>query len=375
MKGMTLNKTLLWTLLPIALAAVVSCTKTGGPSGDTVRFSVGLASDETRTAYSGEGTVVDGLLKKERIDWLVNDQITVYSPEAMKMDWSHSADYKVNAVSTHDDSGVTPSGNNLMSHATVTATAGTGLTWEAGTNHFYGMYPSAVKFTSTDAGYGWIALDQTVMKGTIPATQSPTWTGLTGEGDVTGAPDMRYAFMYASQTAVKGSSEVNLVFKPKFTAFEFTIGSGENDYVHLSTFKLETTASGAFIAGNFSYDGATESMTVSNTGASSSIEVTFPTGTVVTRETPTASGTVPAKNLTFTILALPVDITSLKITFTGTEIETRSLALNDGNGVPLNFTACKKYRIRGLSFPSFLLAEGNDIDWDLEAHGEALNWY
>jgi hypothetical protein len=310
---------------------------------------------------------VDGVLKKERIDWLVNDQITVYSPEAMKTDWSHSADYKVNAVSMHDDSGVTPSGNNLMSHATVTATDGTGLTWEAGTtNHFYGMYPSAVKFTSTDAGYGWIGLNETVMKGMIPTAQSLTWTGLTGAGDVTGAPDMRYAFMYATATGVKGNSEVNLVFKPKFTAFEFTIGSGENAVVHPTSFKLETTASGAFVVGKFSYNGDSQALSV-ETDASNNLTVTFPTGTAIT----------PSKPLRFTVFCLPVNLTSVRIRFWGTELgeEGRKLDLNDGSGNPLTFTACKKYRISGLNFPQLLTAQGEDILWDLEAHGESMIWY
>lgn len=381
MKGKTMNKSLLWLVLPAALA-VVSCTKSGPAFSEGIRFSLGLAEDGTRTVYTGDGEfstythagVPDAqLLTKERIDWKVNDLVTVYSPEALTMDWGHYVDYKVTSH-TH-----TPHGD-LMDHAEVVATdaSGKGLTWEAGTtNHFYGMYPSKAMFTSSDAGYNWIALDGTTMKGTIPSAQTNnlTWTGVTGTGDVVGTPDMRYAWMFANATGNKGDSEVNLVFYPKFTAFEFSIGSGENSIVHLSSFTLETTSSSAAVvlAGDFSLaNGNTSSQTVTVSGTGSkSVTVTFPTGTAVTRATSTAD----AKNLTFTVFALPVDITSLKITFTGDEIGTRTLALNDGNGAPLNFTACKKYRIYGLSFPNFLVAQGEDILWDLEAHGEALKWY
>lgn len=372
------QRILLWGLMALVMALVVSCTKSNLSNRSSVRFTIGLASDGTRTLYSGEGTVTDGKLVKERIDWVVNDQVRVYSPEAMQTDWAHYAEYKVTSH-TH-----TPHGA-LMDHAEVAAmdADGKGLTWEAGTtNHFYGMYPSPAIFRSDDPGASWIALDGSTMKGTIAADQTGllSWTGVTGTGDITGAPDMKYAWMFAKQTGNKGDSEVNLVFYPKFTAFEFTIGSGENAVVHLSSFTLETTQTAnsdypyPYLAGNFSLAGDTELVSVSNTGPSKTITVTFPEGTAVTRATATAD----AKNLTFTVFALPVDITSLKITFTGEEIGTRTLVLKDGTdstASPLEFTACKKYRIYGLSFPNFLVAQGEDILWDLEAHGEALKWY
>ena len=361
MKRKMMKDSLTWMMLSLVL--VVSCTKSGAPSSESVCFSVGLAGNGiTRTAYSHDGTYTDGVLTKERIDWSDGDLVTVYSPEAMKTDWTHDADYRVVSHQTSSD--------NLMSRAAVVATdaAGKGLTWEAGTtNHFYGMYPSAGMFGSSDVGYGWIALDEKTLKGTIPAAQTLTWTGRTGSGDIKGSPDMRYAWMFAKASGRKGDDEVNLVFYPKFTAFEFTIGSGENPTVTLSSFKLETTdtASGAFLTGNFSMDGDSEAVTVASTGATKAITVNFPSGTVVT----------PEKSLTFTVLALPKDLTKLQIWFTGTEIGERKLVLDDGDGEPLSFTACKKYRFSGLSFPSLLTATGEDIIWDLEAHGEGLKWY
>jgi len=372
MKGMITRKALLWVLLP-TLVLGVSCERTDEVLSESVRFSMSASGDkETRTAYSGDGTKdAQGLLTKERIDWEVNDLVTIYSPEAMKTDWSHYADYKVTSVSTHDASYVTHATGDLMSHAEVVASdGGKGLTWEVGTNHFYGMYPSKAMFSSTDDGYSWIAMNEKTMKATIPADQTGrlTWTGLTGTGNIVGTPDMRYAWMFSNgATGTKGQSDpVHLVFYPKFTAFEFTIGSGENDSVTLSSFKLETLASGAYVAGNFSLDGDTGAVTVNNDAArTNNVTFTFPTGTVVT----------PSKSLTFTVFALPKDLTKMRITFTGTEIGTRTLDLNTIDGTALDFNGCWKYRIYGLRFPNLLIAVGEDILWDLEAHGEPINWY
>lgn len=352
-----LKKSLLW-MLPFVMVAV-SCTKSGDPSSKSVSFSIDLASNGTRTSYSNDGTYTDGVLTKERIDWTNGDLVTVYSPEATKSDWTHYADYRIVSHTTSTD--------NLMSHGVVAPVEsdGAGLTWEEGTNYFYGMYPSAKSFTSTDKGYGWIALDQTTLKGTIPAAQTLTWSGLTGTGNIKGTPDMRYAWMYATGSGEMEDEVVTLVFYPKFTAYEFTIGSGENDSVTLSSFKLETTETGGLLSGNFSMDGISGVVTpVSSTGTAA-ITVTFPEGTVVT----------PKKSLTFTVFTLPTNQTKMQITFTGTEIGERKLVLNGADGKPLSFTACKKYRLSGLRFPSILTAQGEDILWDLEAHGEGLEWY
>ena len=138
-----------------------------------------------------------------------------------------------------------------------------------------------------------------------------------------------------------------------------------DDSVTLSSFKLETTETGGLLSGNFSLDGNSDAAPTIQTGATAAITVNFPAGTVVT----------PEKSLTFTVFTLPRNQTNMQITFTGTEIGERKLVLKDGDGNPLSFTACKKYRLSGLRFPSLLLAQGEDILWDLEAHGEGLEWY
>lgn len=363
MRRMMIKESLLWIILSLAMTVGQSCTKSEDEGAESVRFSMSSPSDDaTRTEYSGEGTVVDGNLVKERINWKINDLVTVYSPEATLEDGAtHTADYKVgSSVSVPDD---------LTSRATSLTTTdggGRGLLWAYGTNHFYAMYPSKATSGFTSDERSWVGLDGTTMKGTIPSTQVMTsWS--TSTDRIVGAPDMKYAWMFAKQTADKGSGDVSLVFHPKFTAFEFTVSSGENTSVTLSSFKLETMATGAdagdFVAGDFSFEGSDETFTFVSTGASKAINLAFPSGTVVT----------PGKSITFTILALPVNLTKMKITFTGTEIGTRELPLTK-NGVPIDFTACKKYRIKGLKFPSLLTADGEDILWDYEAWGEDINW-
>ena len=354
----------------LASGMLAGCSK-HGVDANGIRFAASAASSSTRTAYSGEGeTNTDGALVKERIDWTDGDLISIYCPQAVVLEdeSQHMADY---VVTSHMSS------SSIRSRAFINPVAQSatgmpnGLRWGTGEHHFYAMYPSSNTVSFSTSEKAWIGLYETTMKGTIPgvlgepSTPSLTWSGLTGAGDIKGVADMRYAWMFAKATAPARAEEVQLDFYPKFTAFEFTVGSGDNPSVTLSTFKLETSTSGVFLSGDFSLDGETGAVTVKNTGASNSISLTFPSGVVVT----------PEKKLIFTVFTLPVNLTDLKITFTGTEIGTRKLALNTAAGVPLEFDACKKYRITGLRFPNFLTAHGEDIIWDFDVHGENLVWY
>ena len=384
-----MKKRIISILLPFAiLIALASCTKTGDRTTyKSVNLGLTMSGSDTRTSYSGEGTVTDGLLTKERLDWTDGDLVTVYSPEAAMVDGvSHSADYK---VVSHEINPTT----NLRSCATVitSESSGKGLVWDTGTTYsFYGMYPSVATTGFTTTEKTWVGMNGMNMQATIPSVQGVVsytdgwimnWSEITVSSDdpivrtptaIKGTPDMKYGWMFAKKTGVTFTIQpVELVFYPKFTAFEFTIASGENESITLTSFKLETLTEtstsdvSAFIAGNFTYTGSTETVTVSSSGASNSITVNFPSGTTVT----------PDKSLTFTVFALPVNLTNMRITFTGDEIGTRKLTLDTATGTPLTFTPYKKYRIYGLRFPSLLTAYGEDILWDLEAHGEPLDWY
>lgn len=335
----------LWLAMAmLALGLVgVSCTKS--TSQTHISFSAQMRGTPTRTSYSGEGTVTGGKLVEERIDWTDGDLITIYSPQAAMLDGTtHLCDYRIVTHSTLAD--------NLTSRATIEPIERNGLQWGTGTHAFYARYPSG-------------SLTETQMTGTIPSAQNPAWSGLTGR------PQMQYAYMFARTTGVSaGAEEVNLKFEPAFTAFEFTVGRGKNASVALTSFTLATEDASGYLAGGFTLNNATftvttasDAVTVTPDGASKSITVSLEGKTVS-----------EGNDLTFTVLALPKDLTKLKMTFEGPVIGIRTLRLNDASGSPLSFAACKKYRIQGISFPSVLTAEGEEIEWDLEGFEEDLIW-
>lgn len=342
----------------VAMLAGVSCKKESGTTS-SVRFSANVNEASTRTGYSSVLSSEAGVVS-ERIDWLTGDLITLYSPQASTVDGAtHECDYRIVTVETLPDL--------QTSRATIEPVTGTGLQWGGGTNYFYAMYPAAATTGFTTEERTHVGLTTTEMKGTIPSAQSLEWNGQTG------SPLMRYAYMFSSVTAPYRAGEVNLPFYPQFTAFEFTVTRGKNSSVALSSFTLETEETNGALAGLFSYPISA----VSSTGTGNPMDLnSFVFENTTNSITVSLSGkTVSEGNdLTFTVLALPKNMTDLKITFTGTEIGTRSLSLKDSSGVPLSFDGRKKYRIRGLNFPSILTGEGEEIEWDVEAFAEDLIW-
>ena len=183
-------------LLLAAVLGTGSCQKPSG-EGSGVRFSARtFSSPLTKTAYSG---VVDEGTKKERIDWVSGDRLTIACAQCGD---PSVADYRVTGTITSDGA--------ISEADALTPVSGNGLQWGTGTHTFYAVYP---------AGKAWLneAFWAVV---TIPASQGGTDmdpdTGVT-----TLPPDMSNAFMYARQTASPGSN-VELTFNPMFTAFQFT---------------------------------------------------------------------------------------------------------------------------------------------------------
>ena len=351
-----------------------SCTKQGLREGDAIHFSASNSAARTRTSYSKEGsTGSDGLLYLERIDWKEGDLITIYSPQAVMADGTDPVcDYRV-------DSHETLSGN-LMSRATVNpSVAGGGLGWGSGTHNFYAVYPSAETEAFTAAEKAKTGLDDTLWKGTVAAEQSPSANGLAGTAS---APEilakMQYAHMFATATYDTDAPSVDLPFFPEFTAFEFQVGSGKNPVVDLTSFTITAADGRNALAGDFAYllaDVDTETDTdpldlskfaFSNTSQSITVDFTTLSAGKLTVES--------GKPVTFTVVALPQDLSGLSITFTGDQIGTRTLRLNDNAGTPIVYAARQKHRIYGLSFPTVVTAGGEEIEWDQEALGEDILW-
>ena len=357
-----------------ALFTETSCTKFGFREGGSIRFSASNSAARTRTSYSKEGrTGSDGLLNLERIDWKDGDLITIYSPQAVMADGTDPVcDYRV-------DSHETLSGN-LTSRAKVSPNAADRmLVWGTGTHYFYAVYPSAATASLSAAEKAKTGLDATRWKGTVAADQSPLANGL---GGTASAPEigakMQYAHMFATATYDAEAPSVDLPFFPEFTAFEFQVGSGKNAVVDLTSFTLTAADGRNALAGDFAYllaDVDTETdadplalskFAFSNTSQSITVDFTKLAAGKLTVES--------GKPVTFTVIALPQEQSGLSITFTGDQIGTRTLKLNDSAGTPLVYSARQKHRLYGLSFPSVVTAGGEEIEWDQEAIGEDILW-
>ena len=309
------------TMIIVALTCgILAGCKKYRPEGG-IRFTASSGNSSiTKTAYSG--VEQDG---KERIDWIVGDEFTIWSDKAVVMYTAdrHDADYVIRSVmSTNGNGEADPNGH--YSRATIEASEGNGLQWTNATGDytFYARYPA-------DPG----TIDGTSMAGTIPdkwgQSGSPqlTWETETAGGvtTVVGKPDMNYACMFAKTTAARNASVVRLNFYPKFTAFTFVVGSGDNSEVNLTSFKLETLISGASIAGGFTLDCEDQNVSI------------------------------------------------------GVEIGTRTLDLKYSSssatpGSYITFGACKKYVIDNLRFPNLMISGGEDIEWNQEVSGEGIAW-
>ncbi len=329
-------------LLMFACGMLAGCDKVR-MTGSEIVFQASSVPTATRTAYSGERTSGSGVVK-ERIDWVKDDMITVWSDKARTLDNAPYQDYIIKTVETDDD--------RIRSRATGKATGDNGLLWEPalGPYTFYARYPNDQE-----------KLDGNKMTGTIPATQTLLYDSETGAI----RPDMQYAFMFAKATAPVDAENVILPFAPMFTALEFEVGGGGNGQVDLTSFKLTSTTDA--ITGGFEVACANGTASLTGTpGLTASLDFSnLPNGKL------TVTGTTP---VTVTLFGVPKDLKNLTLEVKGDQILTRTLKLSDKNGNMLKFDACKKYRLLGLSLPELLKAEGEDVDWDIQAIGEPLIW-
>lgn len=341
----------------IALMAAAICLAAGcqrnllDMDGGRIRFSASTEYDNgpvTKTVYSGQYESTTTL--KERIDWVANDQIAI-SYKQVGENTYENAKYRIKNG--------TVSGSGSKSTAAIEP-VGSELYWheDHGTSPnsdhvFFAMYPANGFQGNTSA-----SLVGNTVSGNIPATQVPTHVS----GSLFRA-DMKYAYMVAYKRVTDQiPPSVMLPFRPAMTAFQFIINTDNNGApVTVSKFEMEAASN---LTGNFSFDitggddnGATwnsSAVNVSNGG--NKITVNFATPVTVNSTN---------QYLDLTLLALPVDITGVKITLT-TSNGTRTLKLNDLSNNPVTFTACRKYIISNSSLPSgeswtYTVADMDDI--------------
>lgn len=354
-----ISKTLL--LLAGMSLLLAGCQKEGrfGSDKNLIRFTA-AADAQTKAAYSG---VMDG--NYERIDWELGDLIRIWSPQATDRYHAnkHYADYKVSEITgtsgrysyakiINADIQINAAGNQVgvPNPSAPENDNVNGLIWGNEPSYdFFASYP-LMESSSMGTFTGTILTPQTIQEHTYTNPAKTVWE-----------PGNVPAYMIAAATGITPNSEVELQFSPAFTAFEFKILAGVDDAVALTSFTIETLTENAVMAGGFTMDCATKVATPS-TGGSSSVTVDL-TGHTVTANSP----------FTFTVFALPVDFTNLKITLVGDKIGTRTLLLNDKDGAPVPFPACKKYRST-LRLPNVIWATGEDLIWDLEAVGKDIVW-
>ena len=319
----------------------------------------------TRTEYGAYNNPDDpNKATHQDINWVTGDEIRVYSPTASRRVGLENSDaaadlyYWADYILTPNNDPTTATIKNLSNDGTTPGysgdndyVVGNGLAWISGeedTRHtFYAIYPNP----GTEEGSG---ANLNGCKGKFNlSVEGPTQLF---------TPDAKHAAKYMTAVAKPNpasmSDNVELDFYPAFTAFEIMVRSAD-EAIALSSFKLESTSTaltGNYMVDYTNYNTTTQLPTYTCTGTGKSITVSL-TG----KSAPAASTNT---DLSFTILALPQDLTDLSVSFTTAAGITRTLALNYANGTPITFDARSKHRIYGLILSNGeLLISVNTAPW------------
>lgn len=347
-----------------SILSLTSCEKepSGISKSGSIPFVVSSGSPQTKTEYSGdgewEGEGENRRLAWERINWKEGeDQVLIWSDVAMNDvgEESHQAIYVVGAP--------TVTGENKISRAPVQKKATDELFFQEGESNytFWGYYP---------ANSGEVLADDTkgAIKFTVPATQTNNGS-TTADGVTTLGPDMNNAFMLAKVNYTTDDELVELPFYPAFTAFEFTLVGGAAEVPLKSiVFSADSPLSGnvnaTLAAGTTANSkgkviGASTYTFDSNVAADNTVTFNFPENTVVSKD----------KALTFTVFALPQDITNLTLEFhMGENGESVRKGVLKQNHQDLTFGKCEKHRIKGILVEDFnfkyLTLDISVLDWE-----------
>ena len=234
----------------------------------TAGIENGMPEPETKTVYGDQGTDKNGK-KWIEINWDGDkDMIQIVSPEAAGPEVGH---YRVGSN--------TPSEGFSQTHqsASVTKLGDGALQWSESDDYtFYGVYPSFAYDTDTKHGATATLTREGVFTGSMPIDQNYTLEGNANAGWIA-KPDMRYAFMTASDTYKRGPAEgeaddrteaekaINLEFKSMVTALQFQICpnvinipvTGADDITSLQIISV-SLLSNKGITGEFEYNIAAE---------------------------------------------------------------------------------------------------------------------
>lgn len=373
------NKSLLFLLAAGLVLSLTGCEKEpDAMKGDPqeVRFTIASANPETKTAYTNEGTYADGNLIWERIDWVKGDPLLIWSDYAVDRVGgnAHAAHYVVgDPITIHNEGAPYPN----QSWAIIKDNADLGLIYDdnhKGTYKFWSIYPSDAAIDPAPTGGTATNANQVSYQiaGTANLASAETTSGtktISAEGTsvtidtLALKPDMTKAVMLAAVEDAEYNGEVILKYYPAFTAFEYTmVAQGEDvdltKVVIKSTSDLAGTVTATVKAGQRTGDSGNvigaSTYSVAD-GAAKEITVNLPDGTQITT----------TDQLTFTVFALPQDITGMTLEFyNGDNLIATGNLKKDGKD--FTFAACKKHRIYGLAVPGgkwHLYLEADVLDW------------
>ena len=238
----------------------------------TAGIENGMPEPETKTVYGDQGTDANGK-KWIEINWDGNkDMIQIVSPEAAGPEVGH---YRVGSN--------TPSEGFSQTHqsASVTKLGDGALQWSESDEYtFYGVYPSFAYDSDTKHGATASLTKDGLFSGSMPIDQNYTLEGNATDGWVA-KPDMRYAFMTASDTYKRAPAEgetdnrkdaekaINLEFKSMVTALQFDIVPSDISFPDEGIYDMEIVSvsllSNKNITGGFEYDIASSSSQYTST--------------------------------------------------------------------------------------------------------------
>lgn len=384
-----MKKVFRYTALVCASAAVaISCVEENlepvipAVDGDAIVFGVRAGFEDsapgTKTEYSGQDYTDDNGTRFERIDWVNNDKIEIYSPDAENPlatdERPHSTHYVVTKVSSgnghnheHD--------TQKKDYAQLSNLGEAGLRWN-GTDdhHFYAMYPSSEMFRQENGDIPanirkgiFMGLDNNsdvTVYGVVPGVQQPTVT-TTDNINYVAKPDMNYAYMVAKTTVdPTENNQVYLSFVPIVTAVEIELVNVDQEK-DIVIKEIEITSDKP-ITGEFT----------ANLSDWDPTKTTYPTCTNLTTETGSTNAIQisPRVNVGGNYEGVPVVAGgSLKFTvflLPGATIENLEIKLSsDGMGYTsktltgANIPAKLKTRIIGLNLPKENEFNAGGDDW------------
>lgn len=243
-----------------ALAAMsslfVSCSQeevakvNSAKAGDPISFTASTQAVETRTVY---GNTLNANNKWD-INWVKNDEVTVFCPQASKEGGNQQT--AVYTVSASENKNV------------YDITSQTNLCWgPEDMHHFYEVYPASDNNVIGENG---------ILTAVMPSSQRAT---LQANGYYA---DMSAALMAGTtdcpRTAIPEDG-LNLKFKPIFTAVDITVSASTNQPFTLQSIDVANIESETAIkplAGKFTYDFNGNYTSVSAQEESHNVRVWFP---------------------------------------------------------------------------------------------------